>query len=1002
MPSALTKKDFFASVYGQADFEIELHPGIQLGASLPVSVLPASLVQALGIQDPRAVLKLEGSLAMTLDLAKGRPAAAVDELELHAELPRVGMKSDALPAGLPSWMKLDASAQRTLTVRYTAPGSVTFRRDTDVLADLDGAQRHFALGLEVGADAATARASWTGKLVGEWAAPFGLEPLTLRDVTLTLDAKAAAGKDGKTSGGVTLEGGFDLAGKSGHMTMELQGGAGRGLTGSFAGTLDTLGLDDLARSSLLPTLPTDGLQRLGELLGKLPDLQKPTLRLALGGGAPSVSLSAQLPIDGVNADLLAFVGKGSSGPQCVFALHPEHVSLARLFPSMGKNPMTASLANLDLDQLGLFVARGSQKLKRADVSPDVGEFLSKLTGEADFSFDLSGGVDLAAHIPTDGLPKDITDALAKLSQGLGQEGPSGLNLRGAIGASLSDLRLAAALPPISPKRAPKWLKSGQLSIVLTGAPALQIAAELDVDADGDLLHLGVEGGVERQGAGVAITLKSALQADAAWESPFGLDGLTVRRFSGQLSIDALANVGFGGGGDVTIGSKDIDVFAWTRINAATGVPSGLVIKGQSAAGVGLEDLAQLQAAMHSTRGAAIPVDSLPEISLRNIDLLIASRAVPEEGIDAPGFKLKGELYLPLKPGAKAEKLLSVDCDVGKDGVQAKGELASFNVGPLSWKDSSFDLSATLASQHLLVHGNVALLGSSSATDLQLDRQHLSFAALRDIKGLGSADLKLQADFDLAKPGFQAHGTLNNEFGKQLAAGPAGEMLDFGGKLAGVATAADAAVSKAVDGVNSLRGSLGLPTAIEAIDGFLAQRVADAQGDADRHKHEMDALYKTWQDTPKTNPVLRASREAAYTASKFTYDQGPLSKLKVLERRKSEYADVHAKLLDIQALKARAKQVHDALAAGGAQVRDYKGKTIVVTAASFDAALEKLETLRTAGGQLDVTVDLLFCGAPKTVTVPWVLGDPAKNVATIVDAVLPGVSAALSPDSKGGK
>ena len=987
---------FFEGVYGPGDFELELEPGIRFGATLPVSKLPTALVQALGIQEADASLFLEGSLAMSFDLGAGRPSADVQALELSAVLPRTAGASARLRAGLPAWMRLDASSQRTLTVRYAAPSSVTFLKTNDVLADLDGQTRHFRISTEVSADAKQGHAKLSGSLVGEWKQPFGLKALNLRDVQLAAAAQATAGSSGRSSGALTLEGGFDLGPKRGRMRLELGAATGQGVSGSFTGTLDSLALEDLARIELLPNAPGEGLERLRSTLGKLPPLLEPTLHVALGKGQPSVSFRAHTDVRGARAHLLVFVGKGKSGPQAIVALRPESFSLAKLFPALAQNPTVAPLANLSLDRFGLFAVLGDLTLSGKESQPEVREFCAGVTGESeeDFELNLSAGLNLEARLAADQLPQELKQALQRLNQTMGRDSPGSLSLRGTIGASLHEMRLAAALPPLRPARAPKWLKSGELAFVLTGTPSFMLTATLVVDCEGDLLNLSVEGGVERQGANVAIALKSALQADEAWTSPFGQEWLEIRRFSGQLSIDALANIGFGGGGDVTIGSKDIDVFAWTKINSATGVPMGLVVKGESKAGLALRDLADLQGKMRTAAGAGgpklLPLDKLPDVALRDFALLIATRAVPEEGIDSPGFRLKGDMYIPLKPGATGTKMLAVDCGVSKEGILAKGFLGAYQVGPLRWEDSYVDLEATLAAQHLLVHGRVELLGSSSETDLQLSREKFSFEATREIHGLGKAQLFVESKFDLAKPTFRARGQLDDEFGKTFGDSALGELTDVTGKAAGIGAAALGAYTGARGRLEAAREEAGLPTALETIDAIAAQRVREAQAAADEHKRDMDAKWKAWQDTPTSEPVRRAARKLAWEQSKFTYEEGPLSKINVLERRKAQYHRVHAGVAALEAAKAENERVQAALGSTLDEIAAHKGKTVVVTSASFESSLEGLMALKD-GLPVNMRLELLFCGKPRTVDIPWIVGKPADNAKRVVATLIPAVS-----------
>ena len=44
-----------------------------------------------------------------------------------------------------------------------------------------------------------------------------------------------------------------------------------------------------------------------------------------------------------------------------------------------------------------------------------------------------------------------------------------------------------------------------------------------------------------------------------------------------------------------------------------------------------------------------------------------------------------------------------------------------------------------------------------------------------------------------------------------------------------------------------------------------------------------------------------------------------------------------------------------------------------------------------GVKVNMRLDLLFCGQPKTVELPWIVGKPAQNAKTLVSALIPSVS-----------
>lgn len=949
-------RELFQGVYGPGDFTLELQPGIHLGASLPMSSLPPALLQALGITNPSESLVVEGALAMTLDLGAGKPSASVQSVELHAELPATAAVASRLPAGAPQWMRPEASSKRTLTLRYEAPNQITFLKTNAVTAHLDGAERRFLLSTEIAADGQGGSVALSGSMVGEWKEPFGMRALTLRDVKLSAEGQAQTGRSGQRSGGVVLEGGFDLGPKSGTMRLELAGQSGSGLSGTFAGTLDSLSLADLTQIDLFPNMPREGLQKLGALLGQLPALQEPTLRATIGRGTASLSLGAHVDLRGVRTNLLVFVGKGPRGPQALFGVHPQGFSLAALFPALGQNPAVAPLANISLDHFGLLVAAGDQKLVPADVDEDVRAFFTRMTGEEQFEIDVVGGLTVEARFPTSSLPDDLALAVGRLTQTMGIDATSSLSLRGSLGTSLADMSLALALPPIRPANAPQWLRGGQLAIAIDGTPSVFLQAILTLDCEGDLIDLMVEGGVERQGANVAIALKSALQAEDVWESPFGLEWLEIRRFSGELSIDALANIGFGGGGDVTIGSKDIQVYAWTKINAATGVPMGLVLHGNSEAGVALRDLAVMQADIRRAAGIqgpkVLPLDQLPDIALQNLEILIATRAVPDEGIDSPGFKVTGDLYIPLRPGAKGTKFVSVHGEVSKEGIVARGSLGAYQLGPLTWQDSYVDLEATLASQHLMVHGGLDFLGAHSMTDLRISRAGVSFQVERAIAGLGSADLLVDAKLDLRNPTFLVRGELQNEFGERFGSSVLGEATDVAGKAAAIGAAAIAAVTTAEQGLEALRTELGIPTPLETLEAVAVTHRDNAKWHRDQHA-QGTKLHDFWQGAYERRSVLVENIVAGKTA---------------VENAKAERQRIQAELGNLLT-----------------RIANYPGRTVVVRSAAFEAGLAVLQE----GGSIDVEVEVLFLGQPEKIAVHWNSADMAANARQVVQAVMAG-------------
>ena len=126
--------DFFSGAFGGLpDFTINLQPGLNLSADIPLSVLPAPILTALG--SPTGVIRLEGSVVLNLGLGTS-PSLELVSLSLKAVLPP-GL---SLP-GLPAWISTAPPGGLSLELGYdnsTGGAEINLAVAGDFVVDLNG------------------------------------------------------------------------------------------------------------------------------------------------------------------------------------------------------------------------------------------------------------------------------------------------------------------------------------------------------------------------------------------------------------------------------------------------------------------------------------------------------------------------------------------------------------------------------------------------------------------------------------------------------------------------------------------------------------------------------------------------------------------------------------------------------------------------------------------------------------------------------------------------
>ncbi len=497
-----------------------------------------------------------------------------------------------------------------------------------------------------------------------------------------------------------------------------------------------------------------------------------------GGATTDLFMMAKTELMNSKTDLLLSFAKNEKNERMfTIGIKPESWKLTEAIPLLS-NPV---LDNLDFSNVGFVITNQDCRISSEDLGYDSHEFYSKFYNSDEYELVLKLGINIISVIPLENMEPD--DPLIKLMDHLGMHS-KGLLLQGAFGNVfglmsgksggsldlIKDIYLKAGLPPMQPPGSPAWFKSGELALEITGTPSVGVLGAITVDINGDIITFFVQGKIMKDGAGVALAIVGGMEAEEPWVAPFGIKFLTLNKTVLKVSVNAYGNIGLGFAGDLVIGEKDIQCAVGVAINAYSGVPTNAMFEGSSDAGIGFSDLAIVQSKMvavaSGTTPVPLPVANFPEMDIKKMGLKFAPKSDPDLGVEA-GMAIKGELHLSRTPDGEMENFAAIDCNVGVEGIWAKGHLNEFKVGPLVWNNAMIDLQLVPLESHFRLNGEVDILGSMKMIDLAITRDSLAFKTETEIDGLYKTQLTANGAFNFTNPSFEVHGELENDFGEML-------------------------------------------------------------------------------------------------------------------------------------------------------------------------------------------------------------------------------------------
>ena len=975
------------SFYESFGEELQFSPGVNITSNLPMSVLPSTIRDVLGVHAEDALI-VQGSVVLDLNLflggGNGSSTVGLSRLTLFVDLPAA---SPHLLPELPAWLDSPLGVHRSLVIAYDAPEFIIQVIDT-IAVQVEGQNNEIMLVSELRTGGNEESFELHGQFLGTWANPWGIRDLTLDDAGFDLHV---SGRSSEFTVYTTVE----LGNKTVNAEISVASGVGSPNVRLMV-AVDRLSTAEL--SSLIESRLSIG-SRINEIPIEL-TLEDATLALQFGSD-PLAAISATTTFLDFEADVLLMVFEGQReggtgrGPEMVASWHPRSsLDLTELIPALAETPIAEELSSFSLNELAVTFSTTEVELDPSVLDPIAIDFFRHIYAQSSgYQVDIPAGVGLLASLPT---PEEIEPLMGALwmepgaplvlqgslpSGFLGGSSSSG----GSAGGPLAGLNLLVPLPEMRPAKSPEWFVAGQLALELTGAPSFGVVGSITVNIDGDVLTFSQTAQLSR----TKIQLIGAMVAEEPWEEPFGIQWLVMNEVAFVLDVDlATASLGVGFLGDMVIGEKDIRGAVYLALNVATGAPTNFVFLGESEEGVGIPDLTTLQAKMASA-GAdtsnAIPVDQLPQLALTDIGVRFAPRAYPALDV-AQGFAVGGQLWLGTPGTADARNLAGVEIDVSFTGIIANGHVDRIELGELSLDDASIDLALTLAEQRF---------GMAGDADLGFMRTHLLVEASRDgLRFDTEAELfdgfsaRLQGH---GQPGggFSIAGTMESSFEGAVA-----EAIN--GHLQAIREAAVAGGELAANEAEQLRSGVqaGFDSALHEVREPARSAMVAAESSYRAAVSQRSAAHSAWQ-AAKAECKRRPWTCGAVPVKRAKYERwkGEAAACNaVWQSAKAVYeADIQTWIAENAALAALQAELQNAASAASAaqatlaELRDQLSEAadaVTVRSAGFVTGLSSLRE----GAQLSLTFEIEVLGTPQTVTMGWSSSDFSSNISSLAATV----------------
>lgn len=491
-----------------------------------------------------------------------------------------------------------------------------------------------------------------------------------------------------------------------------------------------------------------------DFLNNLPALQELSMSFR-PGSLGSMVVKGKTSYNNSSTEFIVARAESPVKKGFLFGLKPQNWSISNHFPGFSM----PGLDNLTLSNVALIFSSVEGVMPSSELSDEEFDFYSAAYGSDDFTVVIKEGLNLIAAIPGDNLGSG--GPLVPLMEKVGVDRGGTLLLQGSLGTRIQDIYLLAVFPSMQPPGAPEWFRSGEMAIELTGQPSIGLAGALTVNIEGDDVTFLLKTKAGPQG----LILSGGLVAIDGWQSPFGIEWLTLNRVMMLLGVTPTGSVQLGFNADMVVGTKDIDVAVLVALSPV-GVPTNFLFDGESAVGFAVSDVADLHAKMVAASGQqGIPLDAMPPLGLKHARLKFAPKDAPELGISR-GMAIRGLLYL--ESGSSIKEIAEADFDVSMEGIIARGNVAAFTLGPVKLEEASIDLTLTRSEQHFVLAGSTNLGFASAEIEMNLTKTRAFFHAETRIFNAFQAELNARGELSLTQPVFTVNGKMKDDFHSVVA------------------------------------------------------------------------------------------------------------------------------------------------------------------------------------------------------------------------------------------
>ena len=694
---------------------LSVERGVNALTSIEGSWLPRAAAELLTDEGATGDLAVQASFGPGFGVVDGSSAPARATLAVH--VPGFG------PPDLPSWMSVsdDLPWGVTLSVERGGDLDVGFAGGLDVT--LDGADRPFAARIDVSTDGSNAAGRLVGELRSPWNAPFGADWLDVDTLTMTVEL-------GDGGGAARFESAVVVVGRDADLRFDLAA------DGDSSSVRLLVGLERLSAADAVGLLAT---ATGAAVPSDVPDMAIDDVLVDVQVGASTtVAIGGQASVAGQTADVLAGVESAGGVQGVVLGVALDSWRLGDAVPAVAGTV----LEEIEFPPSALVLSSLEGSIDPAALSEPARRFFGGVDGGGPLQ--LTPGVSLFASLDLRGTSLERPLAALGFDDGrfpvvgtvpVSAIGLGGGGAGGGGGSVLSDLSLAVQLPEIAPSGAPDWFRGGRLSLVATGQPSLGLEGVMTVHIDGEDLTFVVGAEFARSTTGMELALFGAMETERPWESPFGIEWLTVDDLALQLTVDPIGTVGLGFAGSVVLGEHDVDVAIATEISAA-GVPTNLAFQGASEEGLAFSDLVALQGEMAGAAGGSpSSLDGYPDLAVRSVEVQFAPQPFERLGIEA-GFALVGDVWV--ESDGSAVRLAALDMHLDPNGLVAAGSLRGYDLGPIRWSDVTLDLALTPSDRHFAFDGQAELFGIRGGASVELSADSLFFRGQQAMEDLRRA------------------------------------------------------------------------------------------------------------------------------------------------------------------------------------------------------------------------------------------------------------------------